>query len=758
MSNILKYYKSIFTLFLFNSFSWVESGSGAYEALKEANSDFISAKEWNSLKNKYEKKNPEEFKNALKRLIEEDWVKSTLKVSKEIDKLISDWNNQIESTTKKTKSELVSSKKEIKQKNPFYQTLSFKKPRMKWDDVKALQKYLTNNGFDTNWVEWTFWPGTFRALKDFQRKVLWFRKPDGRMDLNWKTMKYILRDMNSKLTTTEKNHQYGKEANDVVNYLNDTDKYITAFNKIYWDKENIISRDNWLFGIVDTLSESDLSKLENELNPDYSKIDKKKLSKVLNLPENSPRFKEGLVRIAVIAAASFILSWGTCLAIELFAVNYGENLKKWPEISKILKALWKWKVDMKKEMKEMYVSKETTISWLNAILDVLNNPNMDTANLKRFMKEVYQPNWFQDTFGIFLPDGYEKVEELIKQFEKTWTTKDAKAAVTEIYKISHKAVIKARKDYQEALSDYKYEKKKYKEKKSDPLFILSSEKQEVEDNYSDAQYWLKRRKKELNKAEQWLARLGEVSSRYTNLDAKRAQIQWEKFNIKQARAEERQIDEEINKRYKPRKLKQINEKLYSKQSYGFGVDINKVSDSKYMEKMLTKMNKETINWETSILAWVIRWVRQHYGINVTIEEFTNAFMNNAKKVDKNEKVYILSNTWRDRLQKFQWNIWNWELFKITVNGQDVYFKDKCTNIVTVVNNMPTTIDYSSSVPIVVWMKTWLNNSDSWSSNWWGVTSRPWEEVTWWNWWTPTTPWVPTWWSSTTTWASWGFGW
>jgi len=513
MSNILKYYKNIFTLFLSSNFSWVESSSWAYEALKEANSDFISAQEWKQLKNKYEKKDPKAFKNALKKLIKEDWVKSTLEVSNEIDKILSDWNNQIDFTTKKTKSELVSSKKEINKENPFYQTLSFKKPRMKWDDVKALQEYLTNNGFDTNWVEWTFWPGTFRALKNFQKNVLHFRKPDGRMDLNGKTMNYIIRDMNSNLTTFEKNHKYGKEANDVVTYLNDTDKYITAFNKIYWWKGDIISRDNWLFGIVDRLDGSSLSKLEKELKPDYSKINKKELAKELGLSENSKRFKEGLVRTALIAAISAILTGWTSVALELFAINYGDNLKKWPEMKKILKALGRWKIDMKKEMKEMYVSKETTISGLNAILDVLNNPNMDTANLKRFMKEVYQPNWFQDTFGIFLPDGYKKVEKLIEKFEKTWTTKDAKEAVTKIYKLAHNAVIKARKDYKESKKAYNNLSPDILRKAEEPAAIINSYWDDT-DAVLDATFIVRRYKdsiKELNKAEQWLARLWEVS-------------------------------------------------------------------------------------------------------------------------------------------------------------------------------------------------------------------------------------------------------
>jgi hypothetical protein len=38
--------------------------------------------------------------------------------------------------------------------------------------------------------------------------VLHFRKPDGRMDLNGKTMNYIVRDLNNDLSKTEKNTKY----------------------------------------------------------------------------------------------------------------------------------------------------------------------------------------------------------------------------------------------------------------------------------------------------------------------------------------------------------------------------------------------------------------------------------------------------------------------------------------------------------------------------------------------------------------------
>jgi hypothetical protein len=173
-----------------------------------------------------------------------------------------------------------------------------------------------------------------------------------------------------------------------------------------------------------------------------------------------------------------------------------------------------------------------------------------------------------------------------------------------------------------------------------------------------------------------------------------------------------------------------------------------------MGALLTKMNKETINGKTSVLAWVMRWVKQHYWIDFTVEEFTNAFMQTAEKTDSK---YVLSNLGREKLQRFQWEIWNWKLFKINLNGQDIYFKDKCTNIVTVVNDLVTTINTTSSVPIALYVKTWINWGNS-NWNWW-VESTPWEDelpnIP--NPWVPTTPWVPTpGWSVPAWWASWGF--
>jgi len=46
----------------------------------------------------------------------------------------------------------------------------------------------------------------------------------------------------------------------------------------------------------------------------------------------------------------------------------------------------------------MYIAPDTTIEGLNAVLDHLNNENMDTATIKRLIDDIYDPNWFQNLF------------------------------------------------------------------------------------------------------------------------------------------------------------------------------------------------------------------------------------------------------------------------------------------------------------------------------------------------------------------------
>ncbi len=246
-------------------------------------------------------------------------------------------------------------------------------------------------------------------------------------------------------------------------------------------------------------------------------------------------------------------------------------------------------------------------------------------------------------------------------------------------------------------------------------------------------YFLDEAENDYNKADKALSQFSNLFGKYINLDAKRAQIEWDEFNIEVARARENEIDIELWNT----NLKQINKsKLNSKNSFGYKVDNSKLQDSDYMNDLVSKMKQETINGTTSVMSGIIRWVEQHYfgrTQTFTPEQFLEAFTTTAEPTTSK---YVLSNLWRDKLQKFQWKV-GWKLFKMTLNWQEIYFKDKCTNIVTVVNKTFTTIDFVSSIPIVVTVDTWLDNiydSNITSSDW--QSSIPWFDEEWgaWTWW------------------------
>jgi peptidoglycan hydrolase-like protein with peptidoglycan-binding domain len=76
-----------------------------------------------------------------------------LEVSREIDKIVSEWNNEISETTDKTQNNLSETREDIEKSNPFSRTLDYKKPYMRGEDVRALQEFLNSNGFNTNGVD-----------------------------------------------------------------------------------------------------------------------------------------------------------------------------------------------------------------------------------------------------------------------------------------------------------------------------------------------------------------------------------------------------------------------------------------------------------------------------------------------------------------------------------------------------------------------------------------------------------------------------
>ena len=737
MLHIISQYKKLFTEFIiiqnlwWSKLSWAEWLSGDVEAAVKS-SDVLTIKEYKALLLKY-KDNEAELNKAVSA-----WIKDNLYVDHRVLDTLKKYNALSLGITEKAikdKKKLVEDmedKEVIPEKVSFERTL--KKWAQDWNDIKVLQKYLiskwllkptykTRSWEEKSSIDWNFGIWTALAVKKVQEKIYgkWSKFIDGEMTKWGKTMDYITNDINDNLTHEQKDVKYWKKANEIVDHLVTTEKYVTAFNKVYWGTEHFISRDNGLLWIINHLWESDLDKLIDELKDKWFNLDnldddkKTKLANDLWIDKNSDKFTDWLKRTAIIATISAIISWGSSVALELFAINYWENLSEWPEISKIIKHLDKKDVSnwLIKEEREALLAKDTTVEWLEAILDHLNNENMDPATMMRLINDIYDPNWFQNTFWIFMPDGYKDVENLIEEFKKTNDLTTAKEFVAKIYTLSYKAVDKATNNRIKEEKDFNELSIKYHEFiKNNPAYILDPDYAELNSDYNTYKYSYESAKKDEQKAKNWFSKLWNIIGRYTNMEAKKDNIQWNKFDVEKARKRESKIDEELG----INKLKPISEKLYSKQSFWYSVDVNKLNNSEYMTELINKMKSETINWKTSVISGLIRWIEQHYfwyTETFSAEDFINAFENTAEKTTSE---YVLSNLWRDRNQKFQWKI-TWNLFKIKINGKDIFFRDKCTNIITVANPIETTVKDTNSLPIVWAFDTWFDNAWKSSSEW-----------------------------------------
>ena len=176
MSNILKYYKNTFTLMLKLGFVWVESW-GAYDAIKEVQNswDFITNEEWNRLKSKYEKK---DLKTALQKL-QNEWFgfSGSEKVTDEIVDLLNDWNEGIDTTTRKTRDNLWTHKESvnytIENKNQqvvldFINKYWLEAKNASHTEIRKLQKALKRLWYKlkgkNHGVDWAFGRTTKAAL------------------------------------------------------------------------------------------------------------------------------------------------------------------------------------------------------------------------------------------------------------------------------------------------------------------------------------------------------------------------------------------------------------------------------------------------------------------------------------------------------------------------------------------------------------------------------------------------------------------
>ena len=647
------------------------------------------------------------------------WGGSTQDALEHAQKVIPEYYASRTQVVTETRQETAELKKEI----AFTRTL---KRWVEGDDVKILQQYLTSKGYDTNGIDGKFGQGTQKALKAYQQKELWFS--DGVMDLGGQTMAKITADLNLSPEAVK----YGAATTEVVENLEITDIYLSAFNKIYGGTEDIISRHNGILWVINRYtrgSDLDLFVKELEQNLDAQKIDtiikelsKEDLAEKLGLKETGEKYDAGLRRTIIIALASFIMSGGTTIGIELFAINYGDNYSAGPEVDGIVSTLKDQAINHKKKVQSMMLSEATTIEGLNKVVDISNNEAMDVNNIKRLCREIYQPNWFQRTFGIFLSDNYEEIHSLVEQFETIETTQEALDIVKQIYVLSYNMLVDAENNVEE--------KQELFDKYRNPKDFHHSEYDTDLDPvgfYNNGEYThneLEKAKAEYKMAAKAFSNMGSLLGKYVNLDAKRGQIQGEKFDAEYALKREQEIDQSLGLS----NFKKVQ--FLSKESFGFHVDQKEMKNDGYMEGIIKMMKEHSVDGKSSVLANVMRWVEQHYFGKLdeifTPEEFIAAL----EKAEPASSDYILSNLGRRKNQKFQGTLktsqWDGNLFKINLKGREIFFKDKCTNIVTVVNDVITTVNSTSSFPIVYPAKPGFKSGNStWNIN---PDTTPGEEI------------------------------
>ncbi len=637
-------------------------------------------------------------------------------------------------------------------RNPFSRNINLQNPPLEWEDINYLLRYLNSKWYNTWSLNW-FWEQAKSALSEFQTDNMWDIKDQelvawnglGEMDFDSKTMKYIVKDINENGFNYESAIEYGIEASEVLASLKGLDSFLLSLSDAYGLPRG--KTDHTSYRIMKS-----------------------------NLRRSFP----GISNEDMVKAIRLIDSWKP------------SAWSAWPKVNKIVEIINWMPWNVKQMMKDMYMSEYTTAEWIKTILDVLNNPNMDTANLRRFTHEVYSSGVFSS-----MPDS---VKDLIKDFQNSQTTEEAKNIVSKIYKISLEEYREiesenARHELWEeeiregyiwyALSNIN--KKDPKENiwtitdwnnksynivlgrsiwgtayleiawfkwfnpKVDIMEVDSLRSKSPEEQERLVREWIskirtsqyEKREEEISKYREALASIWEIASRYVNLDAKFDQIKGSNFDLQWTINRERAIDKEIssNDQFDANSLSQLDSsQINSLQgSYWPEIDMDKLWDKTYMQNYLEKMSSETINWHSSILAGVIRGIEQHYGITFSVTKFKKAFLK-ASAVEQGEMPMVLSTTSKNENQQFEWEIWEGaSLFKININWTDVYFRDKLTSIVTKVNDIPTTVS-TTSLPNSAFPNAYPSG---WNWDWdWGWSSSSWpggsawvESGSWsWTWW------------------------
>jgi len=554
-------------------------------------------------------------------------------------------------TTEKTKKEIAELDKSMDNEIKFTRTLKLTKPYMKGDDVRALQLAIWIKELDADWV---FSLDTKKALVEFQKQKLG-QKGDGIMNFNWSTMRFL----NWLINSSTQNH---------IDNLNMVADYAKAYSNVYWDMDKIINRHHGLlWQILKYTSDSDVSKLQNKLGVKYPNVTtEEKLIKEFKLDKNSSEYKKGLMRIITALAVSALtttisLGWNTIdLLVELFWINKNQiwnllGIKDWgvsytkslpPE--EIVKILIGKKIDYKKDAQLAYISWMKTNKEIQEVLKA--SLRVDIPNLKRVTETIKNNNLLEDFAELF----NDEIGDLIDSLESETNPKKVDNIMWKIW--------------------LKILPKLYEAQKSWNI-----------------------------KAKNAYIELASIIWRYNNIEKKYDKVNGIRLDTNRIKELADKADKWIAKVYKRKwvnlKLTTNTEKLHT-DSWSFRYNLSEVKNFKeYTQKLAEHTYKK---WGESMLATIMATIAEQtswlsFGPNHFIE-----WMENMKKVSNPEMVKILSNLWRHKWQQFQWTLktalWKWVLYEMKIDWFTIYFKDKCTNPVAVVNDLSTTVQFAGSIP------------------------------------------------------------
>ena len=236
---------------------------------------------------------------------------------------------------------------------------------------------------------------------------------------------------------TEKELQWlSQEAKIVVDNLSVINDFQDTYNEIYWDEWLTISGHAGLVWIIRNFGDSDLERFIDKLNIKYENLDIDNFKNKLWIEDESNKYNIWLKRVVAMSILSAVLSWGTTIALELLWVNYDEKFGESDITKENIIKLLTWKEYNHKESMSNLFSKEKNTENQNqrntdvsAILDVLNNNSMDTANLNRIIQELFNYNIFDKFFNT----EYKDMKQLVEKFETTNNIEESVNIINELY-------------------------------------------------------------------------------------------------------------------------------------------------------------------------------------------------------------------------------------------------------------------------------------------------------------------------------------